>query len=80
MTLVDAQSNLSIAQQHMKCAVDKKSWTEQFNSGNEVVLSMANLMTYCPHLPPKIKARWMDPFSIQKIVSPVAFGLDLPLS
>ena len=62
----------------MKRAVDKNRRPEQFNIGNEVVLSIANLWTYCPNLPPKIKARWVGPFRIQKIVSPVAFGLDLP--
>ena len=77
--LVDAQSNLSIAQQRVKCTVDKKRLTEQFDIGNEVVLSMANLRTCCPHLPPKIKARWVGSFCIQKIVSLVAYGLDLPL-
>ena len=77
--LVDAKSNLTTAQQRMKRAVDKKRRTEEYKIGDEVVLSTANLWTYCPNLPPKIKARWVGPFCIQKIVSPVAFGLDLPL-
>ena len=76
--LVDAKSNLTTAQQRMKHAVDKKRRTEEYKIGDEVVLSTANLRTYCPNLPPKIKARWVGPFCIQKIVSPVAFGLDLP--
>ena len=76
--LVDAQSNLSTAQQRMKRAVDKKRRTEEFKVGDEVVLTTANLRTYCPHIPPKIKARWVGPFRIIKEVSPVAFGLDLP--
>ena len=40
---------------------------------------MGNLRNYCPHLPSKIKAWWVGPFHIQKIVSPVAYGLDLSL-
>ena len=76
--LIDAKSNLTTAQQRMKRAVDKKKRTEEYKIGNEVVLSTANLRTYCPNLPPKIKARWVGPFRIQKIVSPVAFGLALP--
>ena len=76
--LIDAQSNLSTAQRGMKRAVDKKRRAEQFNIGDEVVLSTANLRTNCPHLPPKVKARWLGPFRIQKTVSPVAYGLDLP--
>ena len=43
MALVDAQSNLTIAQQWMKCTVDKKKQTEEYKIGNEVVLSTANL-------------------------------------
>ena len=75
--LVDAQSNVATAQQCMKRAVDKKRRTEQYNIGNEVVLSMENLWTCCPNLLPKIKAREIGPLSIQKSVSPVAFGLHL---
>ena len=68
-----------MAQQCMKRAVNKKKRTEQLNIGDEVVLSTTNLRTYCPNLPPKIKPRWVGPFRIQKIVSPIAFGLDLSL-
>ena len=75
--LVDAWSNLSIAQQQMKRTLDKKRRTEEYKIGNKVVLSTINLRTYCPHLPPKIKAWWVGPFCIQKLVSPVTFGLDL---
>ena len=78
MALVDAQSNLTTAQQWMKHAVDKKRRTDEYKIGDEVVLSTANLRTYCPNLPPKIQARWVGPFRIKKLVSPVAFGLDLP--
>ena len=63
---------------YMKCAVDIKRRIEEYKIGNEVVLSTANLRTYCPNLPPIIKAQWVGPFCIQKIVSLVAFGLDLP--
>ena len=62
----------------MKCAVDKKRRTEEYKIGDEVVLSTMNLRTYCPNFPPKTKARWVGPFCIQKIVSQIAFGLDLP--
>ena len=62
----------------MKRAVDKKRRPEECKIGDEVVLSSANLRTYCPNLPPKIKARWVGPFRIQKVVPLVAFGLDLP--
>ena len=54
--LVDAKSNLTTAQQRMKRAVDKKRRTVEYKIGDEVVLSTANLWTYCPNLWPKIKA------------------------
>ena len=63
----------------MRRAVDKKMQTEEYKVGDEVVLSTENLRTYCPNLPRKIKARWVGPFHIQKIVSLVAFGLELLL-
>ena len=62
----------------MKCAMDKKRRTEDYKVGDEVVVSTANLRTYCPHIPQKIKAQWIGPFRITKEVSPVALGLDLP--
>ena len=76
--LRDAQSSLSMAQERMKRAVDKKRRTEDYEVGDEVVLSTANLRTYCPHIPQKFKARWIGPFRITKAVSPIVFGLDLP--
>ena len=62
MALRDAQANLSIPQERMKRAVGKKSQTEVYNVGDEVVLSKVNLRTYCPHIQQKIKARWIGPF------------------
>ena len=76
--LADAQHNLAKAQDRMKRAVDRKRRSEAYKVGDEVVLTTANLRSYCPHLPPKIKARWVGPFRITREVSPVAFGLDLP--
>ena len=33
---------------------------------------------FAPHLPSKLKRRWVGPFTIAKAVSPVAFRLNLP--
>ena len=43
MALVDAQSNLTTAQQRMTRVLDKKRQTEKYKIGNEVVLSTTNL-------------------------------------
>ena len=78
MALADAQTNLQKAQERMKPAVDKRRWSEMYKMGDEVVLATANLCSYCPHLPLKIKTHWVDPFRITREISPIAYGLDLP--
>ena len=62
----------------MKRAVDKRRRSETYTVDNEVVLTTTNLRSYCMHLPPKIKARWVGLFRITREISPVAYGLDLP--
>ena len=62
----------------MKRAVDKRRRFETYKLGDEVVLTIANLCSYCPHLPPKIKVRWVGPFRITREISLVAYELDLP--
>ena len=51
---------------------------DNYKVGTEVVLSTANLMTYCPHILRNIKTWWRGPFRTTKDVSPVVFGLNLP--
>ena len=75
--LADAQTNLQRAQKRMKRAVDKRRRSEMHKVGDEVILTIANLHSYCPHLPPKIKARWVGPFHITREISPVTYELDL---
>ena len=64
----------------MKRVVDKGRRSEVYNVGDEGVLTTANLCSYCLHLPPKIKACYISPFHTIQEISPVAYGLDLPLS
>ena len=65
--LVDAKSNLTTAQQRMKRTVDKKRRTEEYKIGDEVVLSTANLWTYCPNLLPKVKHGGLAPFASRRL-------------
>ena len=76
--LSDAKSNLAKAQEQMKRRVDKARRTEEWAVGDRVFLSTRNLRMFAPHLPSKLKRRWVGPFTIAKVVSPVAFRLDLP--
>ena len=78
--LADAQTNLQRAQERMKRVVDKQRRSEMHKVGNEVILTTTNLHSYCPHLSPKIKARWVGPFRITREISPVTYELDLPPS
>ena len=48
--------------------------------GEEVVLTTKHLKTYAPHLPTKLKRRWVGPFAITRVISTVAYELDLPPS
>ena len=76
--LNDAKGNLAKAQEQMKRRVDKARRTEEWTVGDQVLLITRNLRTFAPHLPPKLKRRYVGPFTIVKVVNPVAFRLDLP--
>ena len=65
--LVDAQSNLIIVQQGMKRATDKMRWIEEYKIGDEVVLSTANLRTYCPIYRLKLMRGGLVPFAFKKL-------------
>ena len=62
----------------MKRRVDKARRAEEWTIGDQVLLSTWNLRTFAPHLPPKLKRWYVGLFTIVKVVSPVAFRLDLP--
>ena len=76
--LVHAETNLQKAQERMKQAVNKRMWSETYTASDEMVLTIANLCSYCPHLPPKVKPRWVGSFCIIQEISQVAYGLNFP--
>ena len=78
VALGDAKTNLTAAQQRSKRQADRSRREEMFEVGDEVVLSTKHLRGYAPHLPMKLKRRWIGPFPITKVVSPVTYRLDLP--
>ena len=75
--LEEAQANLSITANRAKAYADASRRAETFEVGNEVVLAMRHLHIN-EHLPVKLRRRWIGPFSITKVISPVAYRLDLP--
>ena len=76
--LADAQTNLPKAQERMKRVVDEQRRSETYTVGDDVVLTIANLCSYCPHLAPKLKTHWVSPFRITREILSIAYGLDLP--
>ena len=76
-TLEEAQANLTVAQSRAKSQVDHSRRDETFEVGDEVVLSTHNICVN-QHLPPKLRWRWIGPYRVTKVISPVAYGLDLP--
>ena len=76
--LVEAQTNLERVQRRMAHVVNRSRRSEQYNIGDEVGLNTTNLRNYCPHLPTKLRARWVGPFTISRVVLPVAYKVDLP--
>ena len=76
--LEDAQQNLTTAQQRMKAYADRSRRDETFRVGTEVVLNTRNLQQLDKHLPLKLRRRWVGPFKVEKVVSPVVYWLSLP--
>ena len=74
----DKKRNLAKAQKQMKCWGDKARRAKEWMVGDRVFLSMRNLQMFALHLPPELKRRWVGPFTITKVVSPIAFWLGLP--
>ena len=63
----------------MAMAVNRSRRSVEYNTvGDEVVLTAKHIKNYCPHLPAKIKARLVGPFTIAQKVSPMAYRVDLP--
>ena len=76
--LAEAQTNLECAQRRMANVVNRSRRSEQYKISDEVVLSTTNLRNYCPHLLAKLWARWVGPFTISRVVLPMAYKVDLP--
>ena len=75
--LEEAQANLTVAQSRAKSQVDRSRRDEKFEVGDEVVLSTRHICVN-QHLPSKVRRRWIGPYRVAKVISPVAYGLDLP--
>jgi hypothetical protein len=70
-----AQRRLLDAKARMKAYADKSRRDVSFSLGDEVLLSTANLDF---NIPKKLKPRFVGPFKVSKVISPVAYELTLP--
>ena len=57
--------------------MNRSGWSVEYNVGDKVVLTTKHFKNYCPHIPAKIKVRWVGPFVITQKVLPVAYRVDL---
>ena len=75
--LEEAQANLSLAQNWAREYANRSRRDETFEVGQAVVLLTRHLYVD-QHLPSKLRRRWIGPYKIAKVISPVAYRLDLP--
>ena len=61
----------------MKEYVDRSRRSKTVRKGTEVLLSTRNLWVNL-HLSSKLRRRWIGPYKVTKVISPVAYRLDLP--
>ena len=75
--LEEAQANLPIAQSRAKSQVGCSRSNENFEVGNEVVVSTRHISVN-QHLPSRLRRHWIGPYRVAKVISLVAYRLDLP--
>ena len=74
----NVKTNMIATQTWMKEYANRSRQLETFHKGVEVLLSTKNLGVDM-HLPSKLHKWWIGPYKVTKIISPVAYQLDLPL-
>ena len=75
--LKNMNTNMSTAQIQMKEYANRSQQSEILWRGTEVLLSTRNLRVDL-HLLSKVQRRWIGPYTIIEVISPVAYWLDLP--
>lgn len=74
----EAQRALLKAQEEQKRYADRHRRHTDFQVGDQVMLSTANLDLRTPGQSRKLQARYIGPFAVKTKVNPVAYELDLP--
>ena len=73
-----AKARLSKAQERQAHYANQSRRHQEFKVGDQVLLSATNLPIKAPLSCPKLQARRYGPFRVSKVVSPVAYKLELP--
>jgi hypothetical protein len=76
--LQTAKTNLKQAQERQKQAADRHRRNKTYDVGDQVLLSTANLDLRLPGQSKKLLAKWIGPFTVKQVISPVTYKLDLP--
>jgi hypothetical protein len=77
-SLQSAKQHLAVAQNRQKQYADRHRRELEFTLGDQVLLSTAHLPLPLSSQVRKLASRWIGPFSILQVISPVAYKLDLP--
>ena len=75
--LEEAQDNLPVVTNRAKAVAYASRREEKYEVGDEVVLATRHLCIN-EHLLVKLMRQWIEPFSIAKVISPMAYRLNLP--
>jgi len=75
--LEEAQANLAHTQSRARFQANKSCREESYQVEDEVLLATRNLRID-QYLPTKLRRRWVGPFKVVKVISSVAYELDLP--
>jgi hypothetical protein len=71
-----AKENLRGAQERQKKYADRDRRDQEYKEGDKVMLSTTNLNN--DHRAPKLVAKYIGPFKVKRVVSCVAYELELP--
>jgi hypothetical protein len=77
-SLAEAETNMERAQARQKEQTDKHRLDIEFEVGQQVLLSTADLRFKASGITPKLSARWIGPYRIKRKISSLAYELDLP--
>lgn len=77
-SLQEAEANVARAQAQQQEQANRHRRDIEFEEGQQVLLSAADLNFKASNITPKLAARWIGPYKIKRKISALAYELDLP--